>query len=117
MEYAVDYDKYVNQGNIITDQITGKSWEATPLQARALDYRDKGYRIWYITDNEASLSSTFFRGWKPVLLTFLLSFLIPVVGTIVWAVWFFCIRPENIKLMWTHQGELVEKKTSLLGGL
>ena len=46
---------------------------------------------------------------------FLLSFLLPGVGLVVWAFWLFCSRTAKIGLMWTYEGELVETKKSLLG--
>ena len=49
--------------------------------------------------------------------TLLLSFLIPVVGTVVWFVWYFCLRTADIKLMWTYEGEFVETKRSIVGTL
>jgi hypothetical protein len=113
----VTYDAYVMQADTITDITTGESWQATPLQARALHYRDKGYDLLLLTDTEAHLTSTMLRGWKSILLTFLLSFLLPGVGLVLWAIWLFCIRTESILLLWTHEGELVERKKSLLGSM
>lgn len=110
-------DSYVLSGDLVTDMVTGESWEATPLQKAALTHRDRGYTLWLLTDTQASLSSTFRKGWKTALLTFVLSFLIPVVGTALWFVWYCCLRTENIELIWTYEGELVEKKRSLLGSL
>lgn len=55
------------------------------------------------------------RGWKTVLFTFLLSFLLPGVGLVLWTIWLLLIRTESIDLMWTYEGELVEKKKRLLG--
>ncbi len=109
------YDKLVKHDDVVTDLTTGESWEATPLEARALDYRDRGYNIVFLTDSEANLSSPFLRGWKTALLTFLLSLLLPVVGTAVWIVWYCCFRTFEIRLMRTYEGEITEKKMSMLG--
>lgn len=108
-------DSYVLSGDLVTDMVTGESWEATPLQKAALTYRDRGYTLWLLTDTQAMLTSTMLRGWKTALLTFVLSFLIPVLGTAAWLVWYFCLRTDKIDLMWTYEGDLVEKKKSLLG--
>jgi hypothetical protein len=38
------------------------------------------------------------------------SGLLPGIGLVLWAIWLFLIRTESIDLMWTYEGELVEKK-------
>ena len=116
-ERPVSYDAYVMQGNTITDITTGEIWEAPPMQARALHYRNKGYDLLWLADTEAHLHSTMLRGWKSNFLTFLLSFLLPGIGLVLWSIWLFCIRTENITLLWTHEGEIIEKKKSLLGSM
>ncbi len=109
------YDNYVLNDGVVTDITTGEVWEATPLQKAALTYRDRGYNIMWLHDSEANLSSPFLRGWKTALLTLLLSLLIPVVGTAAWIVWYCCLRTFEINLLQTYEGDLIEKRMSMLG--
>jgi|SRR5215213_6111681 len=96
---------------------TGETQEATPIQVAAFRYRDKGFSLWNLSESEATPSAPLGKGWKMALFTLLLSFLIPIVGTAVWFLWYFCLRTADIKLMWTYEGKLVETKMSMVGSL